>query len=464
MMAAKTAGLVVKLRRSFSNKKRQGNNEMTMSANSDDEDDTMTASKGNNNNNSFSEFQSPSPNLSTPLLSTPDLRLPEIPLHPLWNGRRSSANSGSFSVSPLIRPRTIAKDAKTRAARKTLPAPKDLPMLRSKLRVALEEFELPLRMSDRDLELLLQDNAYAVPSAVQDFVERAQLRQVDANLTLKMVECDSPGTYNAWSRCDASVFKVRCGPRYRELKMKKPASKDTLYEVFAVDMYLSAPNKQEHLSRYMKLAEMENAKNDQHPLPNVFIANFMLPLNEPKLFAGADNGPTIHFHLVMKLSSWARTNPTHASVKLAARLMSSNVDEHAAMKERLKIIVQIANPDELQLGKVERGLCNKYNSLPFLYRAYNSRYHHGGAWFQADFDGHRSGYATRMARHSLMHLSESIVANVAFLVEGELDEELPEMLLGCATVHRLQCRSAQVFACPAPSYPLLPFAESEQDL
>lgn len=410
--------------------------------------------------------------------------LPDFALHPLWSDRspllttKYRASTESFSSSPLVLGTSAAPHHRERASSKTSsalhrivrrassstskrPPPPELVGLIGQLHARLQEFESPLQMTEADLERLLDDNAFSLELAVQDFVERAQLRKYEPGSTLTRVTSDSPGLVNAWSSCDASVFKLRCGPRYREQRLKKPSGKDTLYEVIAVDMFAGVPLKEEHLSRYLNLSELERESNHAHPLPNLFIANFMLPLSEPKMFGSVDNGPTVHFHLVMRLSAWARANPDHYAVKLAAKLLGADSDQ--GMKERLKIIVQVANPNELQLGKMERGLCNKYNSLPFLYRAYNSRYHRGfPGWFQADFDGHRSGYATRLARHSLMHLSDSIVANVAFLVEGETDEELPEVLLGCATVHRLQCRSAKALVRPAPTYPLL--AKSLEDM
>ena len=97
----------------------------------------------------------------------------------------------------------------------------------------------------------------------------------------------------------------------------------------------------------------------------------------------------------------------------------------------------------------------QFNGQPFLYRTYNSRYHVGNGWFQADFDGHKSGYTTRAARYALLAVTEKIVANIAFLVEAETDEELPERILGCCTVHRLHWSEARRFVKPVAA-PLSP--------
>ena len=320
--------------------------------------------------------------------------------------------------------------------------------LLAKLRAALNGIESSLKFSELDLATHLEDHDYLLDRATDDFLERCGLRIVEPNQTLKKInyEDDQISIKNAWSCCNPSIFKVRCGPSYRVNKFKAPASSQSIYETIAVDMY-SSKEKLDSMTRFFKLGNTE--REDSHPLPSIFIVNFMLPLSEPKVFSNDPNGPTVSFLFIMKLSEWARKNPEHPSVQLVSRFIRES-GPNGSMRERLKIIVQVSNPEQMDLGKIEKGLYKQYNGLPFLYRTYNSRYHYGSGWFQADFDGHRSGYATRLARHSLLGLSEKIVANVGFLVESETDDEMPERILGCANVHRLECRKAQEFIKPVP--------------
>ena len=360
--------------------------------------------------------------------------------------RRDSGGSGSKS-----RPQSSSRISRLRQVVQVDEAEK-LNLL-AKLRATLHAIEQTLHLTEKDLESHLEENDFVLDKATSDLLERTGLRQIEPNRTLKKIDMkdDNPGVFNAWSACDPSVFSVRRGPQYRKFRMKAPAPPETLYDMVAVDLY-TCEQKIEHMSRFMKLGDLE--RESTHPLPSIFIVNFMLPLSEPRMFSNDPNGPTLAFHFIMKLSSWAKENPDHPSVQLAARFINDS-GPNGSMRERLKIIVQVSNVEEMELGKVERGLCRQYNGLPFLYRTYNSQYHRGVGWFQADFDGHRSGYAARLGRHSLLGWSEKIVANCGFLVEGETDDELPERMLGCANVHRLYCRSAPHFIKPMAT-PLMP--------
>jgi len=333
--------------------------------------------------------------------------------------------------------------------------------LLARLRTLLHSIEHTLHLGDKDLESHLEESDYVIDKAAAGVLERAGLRQINPDTTLKRVEykADNSNVFDAWSTCDPTVFSVRYGPQYRKSRIKAPAKPQSLYDMVAVDLY-SSEEKVEHMSRFMKLAHLE--KDDtSHPLPGTFILNFMLPLCEPKLFNGDANGETLHFHFIMRLSEWARQNPDHPSVQLAARFMN-DCGPTGSMRERLKIIVQVANPDELTLGKVERGLCRQYNGLPFLFRSYNSTYYRGNGWFQANFDGHRSGYTTRLARYSLLSWCEQIVANVGILVESETDEEMPERILGCACVYRIRYNKATPFIKPVAT-PLAPLSATKRE-
>jgi len=326
------------------------------------------------------------------------------------------------------------------------------------LKETLLMIERHLILRDSDLESQLEEADYQVDRAASEFIERAGLRQIVPNSTLKKIraEDDSPSQVNRWSACSPSTFRVRVGPNYRKSRTKRPAEPPALYDTIAFDVFASE-EKEEHISRFMKLGDLE--VDDASALPQLFIINFMLPLDEPKLSsminqtAENSNGRTLSFHVIMRISEWTKNNVSHPSVQLLSRFLRECGDGQP-MRERLKIIVQVANPDELNMNPVERGMYNKCNGLPFCYREYNSSYVRGAGWFQAAFDGHRSGYTTRLSRYALLGLCNRIVANVAFVVEAETDDELPERVLGCLNVHRIRVNTAAGFIRPVAT-PLL---------
>jgi hypothetical protein len=395
--------------------------------------------------------------------------------------------SRTYSLLSRLRPSSRLGIDSTNEPEPELETRKDLI---TRLKSILLTIERGLNFNENDLETQLKSSGYSLQRAASDYLERSGLRQIEPGCTLKKIkpEEDNPTIYDAWSPCQPTTFSVRAGPNYRKTRLKAQAKPFALYDVIAVDMY-SSETKVEHLSRFMKLGDLESmaspvvgtatntnnnnsssstsANNSNIVLPELFIINFMLPLQSPTmpgLFGPPPepDGPTVCFHFVMRISEWTRANMDSPAIRLLANFLQ-NCGDNGNMRERLKIIVQVANPDELQLGRVERGLYRQYNGLPFLYRTYNSKYHVGNGWFQADFDGHRSGYTTRAARFALLSFAERIVANCAFLIEAETDEEMPERILGCCTVHRLRCQNAKPFVKPVAT-PFSPAPTAPQPL
>src|SRR5688572_5517919 len=104
----------------------------------------------------------------------------------------------------------------------------------------------------------------------------------------------------------------------------------------------------------MKLPPEAELPNQPFKVPEFFIINFMLPITEPSIGSFFDkeppNGPTGCFHFIFRLSEWARKNQESKAVDLLRRFVEESND---AMRERLKIIVQVKNPEELNLGTLE---------------------------------------------------------------------------------------------------------------
>jgi len=258
-------------------------------------------------------------------------------------------------------------------------------------------------------------------------------------LPLAVAHSDAAAPRNAWTPLpSARVFRVRQGPSYAVHRRKLPAEDPPLYTVLAVDVF-SSPAKVLNLAARMDLPRVKTSSGS---VPEFFVVNFMLPLDLPSLLKNTDDGPTVCMHVVLQLSDWARAHPDHAAVRLLERFVG-HCQEGGSMRERLKIIFQVCNRDELNLNMPVGMAYDKYNGLPFLFRTYNSTYVRDGGCFIANFDCHKSGYAARLGRYGLLAIAHKIVCQCAFLVESQADDEMPERLLGCFTVHRLDVLHAK---------------------
>lgn len=102
----------------------------------------------------------------------------------------------------------------------------------------------------------------------------------------------------------------------------------------------------------------------------------------------------------------------------------------------------MVNPKEQdQLGRTERHLLETYNGQPILTRPQH-RFYQGEGYFEIDVDAHTFNY---VARKGLVSVADHICRmNVDFglVLEGQDDDELPEQVLGCVRLCKIDVMQA----------------------
>ena len=79
-----------------------------------------------------------------------------------------------------------------------------------------------------------------------------------------------------------------------------------------------------------------------------------------------------------------------------------------------------------------------------LGRAVTSEYHSGEGWFEMDIDVSSSSAASGVLR-IMKSCSKALVCNLAYVLEGKNEEELPERLLGTMAFVHFDLGSGQVY-------------------
>ena len=260
----------------------------------------------------------------------------------------------------------------------------------------------------------------------------------------------SLGAHDAHSCCavDAESWLVRaCG--YAEHKVKQ-ASLPSLCALAGADLFASE----------RKIVDIGQRLNLPHPpflpecerlglpQPPVFVVNILLPAYEPAnplwgtaVSDGRGHALVLYFTLCEQaLKEWQTPDSDVAAINLLRRFVAAELDDDR-VHERLKAIARVQNVAECGFGRIATALVNEYNGTPFLSRPQH-RFFRGASYFEMDIDVHSFSYAARSGLHEIHDRIASIVFELAIVIEGHADDELPEAILGCARLSRLDLERA----------------------
>lgn len=123
-------------------------------------------------------------------------------------------------------------------------------------------------------------------------------------------------------------------------------------------------------------------------------------------------------------------------------------------RDRLKLLPRIVNLEEWvqneSLSFAETRLIRNYNGKPLLTRPQHRYYSDPrGTYLEIDLDVHSYAYIARRGYYSYIGKLASVVFENGFVLQGNRPEELPEVVLAAARVHRVDFTKSRPF--PAKS-------------
>mmetsp|Transcript_6420 Transcript_6420/g.7796 ORF Transcript_6420/g.7796 Transcript_6420/m.7796 type:complete len:294 (+) Transcript_6420:322-1203(+) len=260
---------------------------------------------------------------------------------------------------------------------------------------------------------------------------------------------DSPVS---WTDGDGKTFSVRTGPNYKKTG-KKALSADSLYECVAVD-FISDPNKKiEHVASKSKLPEPRDVDDlraiNLSGLPRLFIVNIKVPFKPASMMAGSNYYDNDHgcswiltFSIKPDTVKEALGNSPRNAVKLLKAFMSewpTNED----LRRRFKVILHIDNIEDIQV----RGLSmlKGYNGKPAIINKMGDRFcdESKAEYFELDLNVTKGKYMSRKGLDQVRDVCAGAALRIGFLIQGEPDDELPEIMVGCANIRNLDINSHQ---------------------
>lgn len=174
-----------------------------------------------------------------------------------------------------------------------------------------------------------------------------------------------------------------------------------------------------------------------HPhIPPIFILQLQIPSNPPEsMFTTVEDGPgwaiVIYFKLtdesLGQLKDLASASP---AMKLFAEYCEkSSID--LAWKQRFKVICSCSNLSELGFPS----MITSYNAKPVLIRRTGSIFR-GPNYLENDIHVHKFANLAKRSIHMLTSRVGSMYMQIGVVIEGRLDGELPETLIGCVGVNK----------------------------
>ncbi|EQC31869.1 hypothetical protein, variant [Saprolegnia diclina VS20] len=239
---------------------------------------------------------------------------------------------------------------------------------------------------------------------------------------------------NAWSFTTAETFNVR-SLDYKKSK-KKEASASALFDFVGADLVRSDA-KIDCITQHVNLPPHLTGEK-------LFVINAQLPLYGPSIFGGGNyDGPGVNLALYWTIPKDVQAqlvSPSTPTLRLLKRFFNSAKDP--SILDRFKVIAQVVNEKDCGLSGMPRKLLQKNNATPVLTRPQH-RIYHREHFTEIDVDVHMFSLVARTGINSLVDKTAKMVIDMCFVLQGETDDELPEHILGCARMVRVDLSSAK---------------------
>ena len=245
---------------------------------------------------------------------------------------------------------------------------------------------------------------------------------------------------SGWSHCSANTFSLRIGPNYKQNQQKAPSA-PALYECVGVDWVKTDSRIDNIASKCTIPDDWYNVPYKIDGVPPLFIVNIQMPAENPilsifsEIFDGAGWSLVFYFKMSNEVSESLRdlksiSPALRQFIDFCQHAPEVDEDMNSPYRGRFKTIVRCENFDRFNFPSIVTG----YNAKPALIRQTGNLVRGSdNKYIEMDINGHRFNAIAKGALQSILPSFPEVVCSFGFCLEGREDDELPEILFGCAT-------------------------------